>query len=91
MKDPKLITTSTKSVRARKLNLEINEAYTAPGVYKPREASRKTALARNRAYEDAINRFEAGVINSFDFNQIRQRFDVATSDVVRVNLTIFLN
>ena len=47
------------------------------------EASRKTALARNRAYEDAINRFEAGVINSFDFNQIRQRFDVATSDVVR--------
>ena len=69
-----------------KLNLEstINEAYnSAQGAYKLYEASRKTALARNRAYEDAINRFEAGVINSFDFNQIRQRFDVATSDVVR--------
>ena len=56
--------------------------------YKLYEASRKT-LARNRAYEDAINRFEAGVINSFDFNQIRQRFDVATSDVVRAKFDYF--
>ena len=69
-----------------KLNLEstINDAYnSAKGAYKLYEASRKTALARDRAYQDAINRFEAGVMNSFDFNQIKQRFDVATSDVVR--------
>ena len=69
-----------------KLNLEstINDAYnSAKGAYKLYEATRKTALARDRAYQDAINRFEAGVMNSFDFNQIKQRFDVATSDVVR--------
>ena len=69
-----------------KLNLEstINEAYnSAKGAYKLYEASKKTVLARDRAYQDAINRFEAGVMNSFDFNQIKQRFDVATSDVVR--------
>ena len=69
-----------------KLNLEstINEAYnSAKGAYKLYEASSKTALARDRAYQDAINRFEAGVMNSFDFNQIKQRFDAATSDVVR--------
>ena len=69
-----------------KLNLEstINEAYnSAQGAYKLYEASIKTAQARERAYQDAINRFEAGVMNSFDFNQIKQRFDASTSDVVR--------
>ncbi|PDH46328.1 MAG: hypothetical protein CND43_00670 [Flavobacteriales bacterium MED-G15] len=62
----------------------INEAYnSAQGAYKLYEASIKTAQARERAYQDAINRFEAGVMNSFDFNQIKQRFDASTSDVVR--------
>jgi outer membrane protein len=40
-------------------------------------------LARRKAYEDAINRFEAGVMNVFDFNQIKQRYENAASDVVR--------
>ena len=69
-----------------KLTLEntINQAYnTAQGAFKLYEASRKTADARQRAYQDAINRYEAGVLNSFDFNQIKQRFDAAASDVVR--------
>ena len=69
-----------------KLNLEntINEAYnSANGAYKLYEASKKTLKARKRAYEDSINRFEAGTINSFDFNLIKQRYDVASSDEVR--------
>jgi outer membrane protein len=69
-----------------KLNLEntINQAYnSAEGAFKFFEAAQKTEYARRIAYEDAVNRFEAGVMNSFDFNQIKQRYETAASDVVR--------
>jgi outer membrane protein len=69
-----------------KLNLEntINQAYnSAEGAFKFFEAAQKTEYARMIAYEDAVNRFEAGVMNSFDFNQIKQRYETAASDVVR--------
>ena len=62
----------------------INQAYNnAEGAYKFFEAAQKTKLARRKAYEDAVNRFEAGVMNIFDFNQIKQRFETAASDLVR--------
>jgi outer membrane protein len=77
---------SQNQLEQEKLNLEntINQAYNdAEGAYKFYEAVQKTESARKRAYEDAINRFEAGVMNIFDFNQIKQRYEIAASDVVR--------
>ena len=69
-----------------KLNLEttINQAFNdAQGAFKFYEAAEKTVLARKRAYENAINRYAAGVMNTFDFSQIKQRYETAASDVVR--------
>ena len=77
---------SQYELEQEKLNLEntINQAYNdAKGAFKFYEAAQKTELARRKAYEDAINRFEAGVMNIFDFNQIKQRFEMSSSDLVR--------
>ena len=35
------------------------------------------------AFENAQKRFEAGVLNSFDYAQIKQRYEAAVSDEVR--------
>lgn len=77
---------SQNQLEQEKLNLEntINQAYNnAEGAFEFYEAAQKTELARQKAYEDAVNRFEAGVMNIFDFNQIKQRYETAASDVVR--------
>lgn len=77
---------SQNQLEQEKLNLEntINQAYNdAKGAFKFYEAAQKTELARRKAYENAVNRFEAGVMNTFDFNQIKQRYENAASDVVR--------
>ena len=77
---------SQNQLEQEKLNLEntINQAYNnAEGAYKFYEAAQKTEFARKKAYVDAVNRYEAGVVNTFDFNQIKQRYEVAASDLVR--------
>ena len=69
-----------------KLDLEntINQAYNnAQGSYKFYEASEKTLIARQQAFEIAKQRFEAGVMNSFDYIQSRQRYQIAASDIIR--------
>ena len=69
-----------------KLDLEntINQAYNdTKGAYKLYEASQRTVEAREKAYNDSFGRFEAGVLNSFDFVQIKQRYETAVSDLVR--------
>jgi len=69
-----------------KLDLEntINQAYNdAEGAYKFYNASEKTLLARQQAFEIAKQRFDAGVLNSFDYVQARQRYQIATSDIIR--------
>ena len=69
-----------------KLDLEntINQAYNdTKGAYKLYEASQRTVDAREKAYNDSFSRFEAGVLNSFDFVQIKQRYEAAVSDLVR--------
>ena len=69
-----------------KLDLEntINQAYNnAEGAFKFYEASKKTLKARKEAYLIAEKQFEAGVLNSYDFIQIKQRYDIAASDNVR--------
>jgi len=69
-----------------KLDLEntINQAYNnAQGAYKFLEASEKTLKARREAYLMAEKQFEAGVTNSYDFIQTKQRYEIAASDNVR--------
>ena len=69
-----------------KLDLEntINQAYNnAEGAYKFYQASEKTLKARKEAYLMAEKQFEAGVLNSFDFIQIKQRYEIASSDNIR--------
>ncbi len=69
-----------------KLDLEntINQAYNnAQGAYKFYEASNKTLKARREAYLMAEQRFELGVMNSYDFIQAKQRYEISASDNVR--------
>jgi outer membrane protein len=69
-----------------KLDLEntINQAYNnAEGAFKFFEASEKTLKARKESYLMAEKQFEAGVMNSYDFIQTKQRYEIAASDNVR--------
>ena len=69
-----------------KNNLEatVNQAYNdAKGALKAYEAAEKTLTSRKEAHRYATNRFDEGIMNSFDFSQSKQRLEAAESDVVR--------
>ena len=69
-----------------KLNLEntINQAYfDLVGAIKFYEASNKTVMSLQSAFEDASDQFLIGSLNSFDFIQSKQRYEAALSENVR--------
>jgi len=69
-----------------KLDLEntINQAYaSASAALKFYQASEKTLKAREQAYLIAEQQFDLGVMNSYDFIQSKQRYEIAASDRVR--------
>tara|TARA_B100001769_G_C22088900_1_gene587191 strand:- start:84 stop:1514 length:1431 start_codon:yes stop_codon:yes gene_type:complete len=69
-----------------KLDLEntINQSYNnTSAAYKFYQATKKTVLARSDSYKNAKNKFEAGVINSYEFSQIKQQYESSVSDEVR--------
>lgn len=69
-----------------KLDLEttINQAYVdVTTFYKSYEAAEKTLEARRLAYDYAKERFDVGLMNSFDYSQAQSRVDNAEADVVR--------
>ena len=69
-----------------KLDLEntINQAYTdANGSLKAYEAAEKTLLARKLAYEYAKERFNNGVMNTFNFLQAQQSYETAQSELIK--------
>ena len=69
-----------------KLDLEttINQVYVdVTTFYKAYEAAEKTLEARRLAYEYARDRFEVGLMNSFEYSQAQARVDNAEADVVR--------
>ncbi|WP_273272641.1 TolC family protein [Maribacter polysiphoniae] len=69
-----------------KLDLEttINQAYVdVTTFYKAYEAAEKTLEARRLAYDYARERFDVGLMNSFDYSQAQSRVDNAEADVVR--------
>ncbi len=70
----------------QKLSLEstVNQAYNdAKGAFNFYEAAKKTVVARDDAYQNATKRFDAGVMNSFEFTQIKQRYEASVSDELR--------
>ncbi|CAN0584906.1 unnamed protein product, partial [Ectocarpus sp. 12 AP-2014] len=70
----------------QKLDLEneINQAYVnANASYESYEAAEKTVEARRLAYQYSKERFDVGLLNSFDFTQAQARVDNAEAEVVR--------
>lgn len=77
---------STLQLEQDKLGLEsnVNQAYVdVIGAYKTYEASEKTAEARRLAYDYARERFNVGLMNSFDFSQTQSRVDNAEAELIR--------
>lgn len=69
-----------------KLDLEntVNQAYVNVNTfYESYVAAEKTLDARRLAYQYAKERFDAGLLNAFDFTQTQARVDNAEADVVR--------
>lgn len=69
-----------------KLDLEttVNQRYVDVTTFaKAYEAAEKTLEARRLAYQYAKERFDVGLMNSFDFSQAQSRVDNAEADVVR--------
>ncbi|WP_420571810.1 TolC family protein [Kordia sp.] len=69
-----------------KIDLEatVNQAYNdTRGALKAYEAAEKTLVSRREAHKYSTERFNEGMMNSFDFSQSKQRLESAESDVVR--------
>ncbi|MBC8753101.1 TolC family protein [Kordia sp. YSTF-M3] len=69
-----------------KIDLEatVNQAYNdTKGALKAYEAAEKTLVSRKEAHKYSTERFNEGMMNSFDFSQSKQRLESAESDVVR--------
>ncbi|MFD2588478.1 TolC family protein [Croceitalea marina] len=69
-----------------KLALEatVQQAYVDVGTFeKAYEAASKTLEARRLAYDYAKERFDVGLMNSFDFSQAQARVDNAEADLIR--------
>ena len=69
-----------------KLNLEtdINQAYVdVKGSYKSYEAAGKTVEARRLSYDYAKERYNVGLMNSFDFSQAQARLDDAEATLIQ--------
>ncbi|WP_394747301.1 TolC family protein [Spongiimicrobium salis] len=66
------------------LETNINQSYVdVTSFYKAYEAAEKTLEARRLAYDYAKERFDVGLMNSFDFSQAQSRLDNAEANVVR--------
>ena len=69
-----------------KLNLEntVNQSYNdLKGAIKFYEASSKTLISLKNAFEDTTDRYQLGVLSSFDFIQAKQRYESAVSENIR--------
>ena len=70
----------------RKLDLEntINQAYSdAYGSLKAYEASKKSLDSRKLSFEYAKEKLNTGVLNPYEYSQVKQRFESAQSDLIR--------
>jgi len=77
---------SENSLLQKKLDLEntVNQSFNdAKGAFKAYEASLKLVDARELAFQYAQSKFEVGAMNSFDFTQAKQRYELAQSELIR--------
>ncbi len=77
---------SKLQLQQEKLNLEntINQAWNdAKAAIKAFEAAETTLEARRLAYQYSKERFDVGLMNSFDFSQAQSRVDNAEAEVIR--------
>ncbi|WP_036151951.1 TolC family protein [Maribacter forsetii] len=66
------------------LETDVNQAYVdVTSFYKAYEAAQKTLEARSLAYQYSKEKFDVGLMNSFDFSQAQSRVDNAEADVIR--------
>ena len=76
-----------------KLQLEtnVNQAYVdVTSFYKAYEAAQKTLEARRLAYQYSKDRFDVGLMNSFDFSQAQARVDNAEATLIRTKYDYIL-
>ncbi len=76
-----------------KLQLEtnVNQAYVdVTSFYKAYEAAQKTLEARSLAYQYSKERFDVGLMNSFDFSQAQARVDNAEATLIRTKYDYIL-
>ncbi|TRZ45768.1 TolC family protein [Robertkochia solimangrovi] len=74
------------SYEQSKLDLEsnVNQAYVdVKGSLKSYQAANKTVEARRLSYEYAKERYNVGLMNSFDFSQAQARMDDAEAELIR--------
>ena len=77
---------SKNSMEQQKLNLEttINQAFNdTKGAYTLYEAAKKTKDARLTSFNNSRDRFDEGLIDSFNYLQIKQSYDLSVSDEIR--------
>lgn len=77
-----------------KLGLEntVNQAwYDTKGSLKAYEAAEKTLISRKEAFLYAKERFNVGLMNSFDFSQAQSRLDNAEAELIRTKYNYIFN
>ncbi|WP_340200369.1 TolC family protein [Ascidiimonas sp. W6] len=77
-----------------KLGLEntVNQAwYDTRGSLKAYEAAEKALISRKEAFLYAKERFNVGLMNSFDFSQAQSRLDNAEADLIRTKYDYIFN
>ena len=77
-----------------KLDLEanVNQAYAdVKGSFKSYEAATKSVEARRLAYQYAKERYDVGLMNSFEFSQAQARLDNAEAELIRTKYNYIFN
>jgi|TARA_B100001093_G_scaffold510381_1_gene576157 outer membrane protein len=75
----------------RKLDLEntINQAYNdAFGSLKAYEASQKSLDSRKLSFEYAQEKLNLGVLNPYEYSQVKQRYESSQSDLIRAKFDL---
>ena len=69
-----------------KVNQSYNDALSAHAVY---EASEKSLIARKEAFRYSQEKFDLGLMNSFDYSLARIRYENAENDVIKAKYDYF--
>jgi outer membrane protein len=69
---------------------KVNQAYNnVEGAFTAFNAAKKTLAARKQAFLYSKDKFDVGLMNSFDFSQSKTRFETAENEVIRAKYDYF--